>query len=153
MKTTGSLLQHLGLHWDDDRRTVGALLSSAEKRLYDAGTSEAEIGDGYEDLDTPDYANAAATLARSKGISDNAISGALASVTGGVGAADERAGAAGRDDAAVEAAHAGAGARGQGAARAFTPAAREAFLARYASLPARDLKAIISSRSRRSSPK
>ena len=55
-----------------------ALLWYPEKRLYDSAKSDDELG-GYEDDEAPDYANAAVALARSKGVSDDAISAALAS--------------------------------------------------------------------------
>jgi GGDEF domain-containing protein len=112
-----------------------ALLWYAERRLYDAGTSEAEVSTGYEDREAPDYANAASTLARSKGISQDAIDGAMAGIARPADQAAGRAGTARRGDAAVEAPLATAGEAGQAARRGFTPAEREAFLARYAKAP------------------
>lgn len=50
-----------------------ALLWYGEKRLYDKARSAEDVADGYVDEDAPDYANAAMTLARSFGISENAI--------------------------------------------------------------------------------
>jgi hypothetical protein len=54
-----------------------ALLWYPEKRLYDSAKSDDELG-GYEDDEAPDYANAAVALARSKGVSNDAIAAALA---------------------------------------------------------------------------
>lgn len=70
-----------------------ALLWYPEKRLYDAAKTEDEATDGYEDDEAPDYANAAAKLARSQGISDAAIADALRSVDAEIQAALRAAGA------------------------------------------------------------
>jgi hypothetical protein len=114
-----------------------ALLWYAERRLYDAGTSEEDVSAGYEDLEAPDYANAASNLARSKGISDAAINGAVAGETARRGQPAQRPGTGGRGPGAAQAAQHGAGTAGQAARRGFTPAEREAFLARYAKPPHR----------------
>jgi hypothetical protein len=50
-----------------------ALLWYAEKRLYDKARSATEVAEGYLDDEAPDYANAAADLARKNGVSDDAI--------------------------------------------------------------------------------
>lgn len=58
-----------------------ALLWYPEKRLYDAAKVANEDADsGYQDDEAPDYANAAAKLARANGISDAEITAALAAV-------------------------------------------------------------------------
>lgn len=57
-----------------------ALLWYPEKRLYDAAKTSDEATDGYEDDEAPDYANAAAKLARSQGISDADIAATSAAV-------------------------------------------------------------------------
>jgi len=57
-----------------------ALLWYPEKRLYDAAKTSDEATDGYEDDEAPDYANAAAKLARSQGIPDADIAAASAAV-------------------------------------------------------------------------
>ena len=57
-----------------------ALLWYPEKRLYDAAKTSDEATESYEDNEAPDYANAAAKLVRSKGVSDERISSALADV-------------------------------------------------------------------------
>jgi hypothetical protein len=88
-----------------------ALLWYPEKRLYDAAKTSDEATDGYEDDEAPDYANAAAKLARSQGIPDADIAAASAAVDAelqaAVGAAGvqrgqrgpgDRAGSAGQTD-------------------------------------------------------
>ena len=95
---------------------------------------EAEENDGYEDLEAPDYANAATALARRKEIPDADIDAALARGRGGRAAA-QRAGAAGRVEPRVPPALAGTVATGQDAGRGFTPVAREAFLEKYGAEP------------------
>ena len=57
-----------------------ALLWYPEKRLYDTAKTSDEATESYEDNEAPDYANAAAKLVRSKGVSDERISSALAAV-------------------------------------------------------------------------
>jgi len=57
-----------------------ALLWYPEKRLYDAAKTADEAADAYEDDEAPDYANAAAKLARAQGVSDADISSTLAAV-------------------------------------------------------------------------
>lgn len=57
-----------------------ALLWYPEKRLYDAAKSANEAADAYEDDEAPDYANAAAKLARSQGVPDADITAAIAAV-------------------------------------------------------------------------
>jgi hypothetical protein len=57
-----------------------ALLWYPEKRLYDAAKTADEAADAYEDDEAPDYANAAAKLARSQGVTDADISATLATV-------------------------------------------------------------------------
>lgn len=69
-----------------------ALLWYPEKRLYDAAKTADEATDGYEDNEAPDYANAAAKLARAKGISDADIAGTIAAVDAELQAADSAAG-------------------------------------------------------------
>jgi hypothetical protein len=62
-----------------------ALLWYPEKRLYDAAKTKDEDADsGYEDDAAPDYANAAASLARSKGVSDEAINRTTKEVDDGI---------------------------------------------------------------------
>ncbi len=58
-----------------------ALLWYPEKRLYDAAkVSEQEGNTGYEDQEAPDYANAAAALARSRGVSDADVNATIKDV-------------------------------------------------------------------------
>jgi len=58
-----------------------ALLWYPEKRLYDAAkVSEQEGNTGYEDQEAPDYANAAAALARNRGVSDADINATIKEV-------------------------------------------------------------------------
>ncbi len=56
-----------------------ALVWYPERRLYDMAKSkaDAEVDAGYLDDEAPDYANAAASLARSKGVGDSAIKSAI----------------------------------------------------------------------------
>jgi hypothetical protein len=54
-----------------------ALLWYPEKRLYDIAKSDENASEGYSDDEAPDYANAAAKLARSLGISDAKIQSAI----------------------------------------------------------------------------
>jgi hypothetical protein len=58
-----------------------AALWYAEKRLYESAKEDIAVDEesteGYSDEDAPDYANAAAALARSKGVSDRKINNAL----------------------------------------------------------------------------
>ncbi|MEN9905386.1 MAG: hypothetical protein RLZZ555_1951, partial [Pseudomonadota bacterium] len=54
-----------------------ALLWYPEKRLYDAAKAEEEGAEGYADDEAPDYANAAADLARKTGVSDAEIAQAI----------------------------------------------------------------------------
>lgn len=57
-----------------------AVLWYAEKRLYETAKEENDEEDatgGYNDEDAPDYANAAADVARAKGVSDRKIQNAL----------------------------------------------------------------------------
>jgi len=70
-----------------------ALLWYPEKRLYDAAKTADEADDGYEDDEAPDYANAAAKLARAQGVSDADISGAIAAVDAEIQAAVSAGGA------------------------------------------------------------
>lgn len=70
-----------------------ALLWCPEKRLYDAAKTADEVTDGYEDNEAPDYANAAEKLARSQGIADERIAGAIAAVDAELQAAVGAAGA------------------------------------------------------------
>lgn len=70
-----------------------ALLWYPEKRLYDAAKTQDEATDGYEDDEAPDYANAAAKLARAQGVSDADIRAAVAAVDAELSAADRAAGA------------------------------------------------------------
>ena len=57
-----------------------ALLWYPEKRLYDAAKTKEEVSSGYEDEDAPDYANAAAKLAKSRGVSDQSITDTISRV-------------------------------------------------------------------------
>jgi hypothetical protein len=50
-----------------------ALLWYPEKRLYDSAKTAEQGATGYEDNEAPDYANAAAAIAREKGISEETI--------------------------------------------------------------------------------
>jgi hypothetical protein len=50
-----------------------AVLWYAEKRLYDSARASDEVGAGYADDEAPDYANAAAALARELGLTDKQI--------------------------------------------------------------------------------
>ncbi len=69
-----------------------ALLWYPEKRLYDAAKTAEEATESYEDDEAPDYANAAAKLARAKGISDADIADAVAAVDAELQAANGAAG-------------------------------------------------------------
>jgi hypothetical protein len=69
-----------------------ALLWYPEKRLYDAAKEAGEGDTGYEDDAAPDYANAAAKLAREKGVSDADIARTLQEVDDEIRAADSAAG-------------------------------------------------------------
>jgi hypothetical protein len=79
-----------------------ALLWYPEKRLYDAAKTADEATNAYEDDEAPDYANAAAKLARKKGISDADIAAAVAEVDAelraDVGATGVRSGERGSGD-------------------------------------------------------
>jgi hypothetical protein len=57
-----------------------ALLWYPEKRLYDAAKTADEGKTGYEDNEAPDYANAAADLARAQGIPDDTITNTIKQV-------------------------------------------------------------------------
>jgi len=54
-----------------------ALLWYPEKRLYDIAKSDEDASEGYSDDEAPDYANAAAKLARGIGVSDADIQSAI----------------------------------------------------------------------------
>jgi len=54
-----------------------ALLWYPEKRLYDIAKSDEDASEGYSDDEAPDYANAAAKLARGVGVSDADIQSAI----------------------------------------------------------------------------
>ncbi len=54
-----------------------ALLWYPEKRLYDIAKSDENAKEGYSDDEAPDYANAAAKLARGVGVSDAEIQSAI----------------------------------------------------------------------------
>jgi hypothetical protein len=54
-----------------------ALLWYPEKRLYDIAKSDENTKEGYSDDEAPDYANAAAKLARGVGVSDAEIQSAI----------------------------------------------------------------------------
>ena len=79
-----------------------AVLWYAEKRLYETAKEDVVItGDdlvGYEDEDAPDYANAAAAVARAKGVPEPKIKAALKKES-----KDGRAAAARRSNAGVQA--------------------------------------------------
>lgn len=74
-----------------------ALLWYPEKRLYDSAKSAEEGATSYEDDEAPDYANAAAKLARGKGVSEDDIARTIKEVDDELQAADG-AGSAGRAD-------------------------------------------------------
>ena len=57
-----------------------ALLWYPEKRLYDAAKTADEGKTGYDDNEAPDYANAAANLARTHGITDETIASTIRQV-------------------------------------------------------------------------
>lgn len=57
-----------------------ALLWYPEKRLYDAAKTADEGKTGYDDNEAPDYANAAANLARTQGITDETIASTIRQV-------------------------------------------------------------------------
>lgn len=57
-----------------------ALLWYPEKRLYDAAKTADEGAAGYEDDEAPDYANAAASLAKELGVSEGQINTAIQEV-------------------------------------------------------------------------
>jgi hypothetical protein len=57
-----------------------ALLWYPEKRLYDAAKTADEGKTGYDDNEAPDYANAAANLARAQGITDETIASTIRQV-------------------------------------------------------------------------
>ncbi len=63
---------HPGMTMSD----LQALLWYPERRLYDAAKADGEASEGYTDDEAPDYANAAAKLARASGISDDSIKAA-----------------------------------------------------------------------------
>jgi hypothetical protein len=93
-----------------------ALLWYPEKRLYDAAKSDEDAAEGYDDDEAPDYANAAAKLARANGVSEDQLQG-LGGDQPGAGGAERGAGeAAGADD---------VGRGGEG----FDPAGQRQFLA------------------------
>ena len=74
-----------------------ALLWYPEKRLYDAAKTKDKNADaGYEDDAAPDYANAAAALAKSKGVSDDIISATIREVDNGIRTNTDGAGASQR---------------------------------------------------------
>lgn len=91
-----------------------ALLWYPEKRLYDAAKAEEEGAEGYADDEAPDYANAAADLARKSGVADADIARAIQEIDNELQAA-ERARATRRG--------AGGPAAGEGIAAAAEPAA------------------------------
>ncbi len=74
-----------------------ALMWYPEKRLYESASDERETAEGYEDGEAPDYANAAISLAREKGLNDETINKAVARATAAVQARG-RAAASGRGD-------------------------------------------------------
>lgn len=65
-----------------------ALLWYPEKRLYDAAKAEEEGAEGYADDEAPDYANAAADLARKTGVSDAEIAQAIQEIDNELQAAE-----------------------------------------------------------------
>ena len=91
-----------------------ALLWYPEKRLYDAAKAEEEGAEGYADDEAPDYANAAADLARKTGVADADIARAIQEIDNELQTA-ERARATRRG--------AGGPAAGEGIAAAGEPAA------------------------------
>lgn len=91
-----------------------ALLWYPEKRLYDAAKAEEEGAEGYADDEAPDYANAAADLARKSGVADADIARAIQEIDNELQTA-ERARATRRG--------AGGPAAGEGIAAAGEPAA------------------------------
>mgnify|MGYP006921293764 CR=1 FL=1 len=91
-----------------------ALLWYPEKRLYDAAKAEEEGAEGYADDEAPDYANAAADLARKTGVADADIAQAIQEIDNELQAAER-----------TRATRRGAGgpAAGEGIAAAAEPAA------------------------------
>ena len=75
-----------------------ALLWYPEKRLYDSAKTAEEGATGYEDNEAPDYANAAAALAKEKGVPEDKINQTIKDVDNELSAiAAERAAGAKRD--------------------------------------------------------
>ena len=75
-----------------------ALLWYPEKRLYDSAKTAEEGATGYEDNEAPDYANAAAALAKEKGVSEETINQTIKDVDNELSAiAAERAAGAERN--------------------------------------------------------
>jgi hypothetical protein len=109
-----------------------AALWYAEKRLYESAKEDIAVDEesteGYSDEDAPDYANAAAALARSKGISDRKINNALKKES-----KDERSRRSRLQD---ESAQAQAGGDAQGAG-GFTPSQKARFAGAVATRIAR----------------
>ncbi|MEB3211639.1 MAG: hypothetical protein VKL39_09790, partial [Leptolyngbyaceae bacterium] len=115
-----------------------AVLWYAEKRLYETAKEDMVAADvaalegddvaGYDDEEAPDYANAAAAVARTKGVTDRRINAALKK--------EENRGRS--DDVQQGAGGAGPGADGQagqgqqGQARGFTESERRGFVQRRA---------------------
>jgi len=89
-----------------------ALLWYPEKRLYDAAKSKDDADSGYDDDEAPDYANAAAKLAKQKGAKDADIKRIKSA----------RRGASGSGSSAAQ----------QGAGGQFSASQRKRFLARQA---------------------
>ena len=91
-----------------------ALLWYPEKKAYEAAGLDETAEEGYEDAEAPDYANAAAKLARKNGISEEQIQQAIREAEDAI-ATRKRTGRAGRGDSGLpdeesqEAARTGAG--------------------------------------------
>lgn len=108
-----------------------AVLWYAEKRLYETAKqdlTDEDAVDGYADEEAPDYANAAAAVARAAGISDRRIANALKKEQESGRAADARPG-----DGEVP----GAGTGQQGPAGSFTRQEKRFFLGARAVIRAR----------------
>lgn len=119
-----------GGYTDLSTADLQAVLWYPEKRLYETAASNEEVGSGYQDGEAPDYANAAAQLAVSRGVADVAVRAAL-------GAGSNAASAAGRAGGTKRAGRGTPGARGaQGPAGRVTPA-EKAKAARTAARQAR----------------
>jgi hypothetical protein len=99
-----------------------ALLWYPEKRLYDTAKSNEDAQEGYADDEAPDYANAAAKLAKANGVADKDIKSAISEAEKEY-ETRERAGSTQRDAGDQQ-----AEARPEGGARGFTQQGKRQFL-------------------------